>query len=43
MISFEHIPQELSDKIVKVVNESLHKNPVLNKHKINDWSDFMTL
>ena len=43
MISFEHIPQELSDKIVKVVNESLHKNPVLNKHKIDDWSEFMTL
>ena len=43
MISFEHIPQELSDKIMKAVNESLHKNPVLNKHKIDDWSEFMTL
>ena len=43
MISFEHIPQDLSDKILKAVNESLHKNPVLNKHKTNDWSEFMTL
>ena len=43
MMSFEHIPQDLSDKIVKVVNESLHKNIVLNKHKVNDWSQFMTL
>jgi len=43
MISFEHIPQDLSDKILKAVNESLHKNPVLNKHKANDWSEFMTL
>lgn len=43
MMSFEHIPQDLSDKILKAVNESLHKNPVLNKHKANDWSEFMTL
>lgn len=43
MISFDHIPQELSDKIVRAVNESLHKNPVLNKHKECDWSAFMTL
>ena len=43
MISFEHIPQDLSDKILKAVNESLHKNPVLNKYKANDWSEFMTL
>ena len=43
MISFEHIPRELSDKIIKKVNESLHKDVVLNKHKIDDWSKFMTL
>lgn len=43
MISFEQIPQDLSDKILRAVNESLHKNPVLNKHKANDWSEFMTL
>lgn len=43
MISFEQIPQELSDKIVKKVNESLHANVVLNKNKVDDWSRFMTL
>lgn len=43
MISFEHIPIELSDKILKHVNEALHKEVVLNKHKMNDWSSFMTL
>lgn len=43
MISFAHIPQELSDKIVREVNESLHKNQVLNKRKPQDWTEFMTL
>ena len=43
MISFEHIPEDLSKKIIRLVNESLHKNIVLNKHKVDDWSNFMTL
>lgn len=43
MISFEQIPQELSEKIIRHVNESLYSNVVLNKHKANDWSQFMTL
>ena len=43
LISFEHIPQDLSEKIFKQVNESLYKNVVLNKHKNDDWSEFMTL
>ena len=43
MISFECIPHELSDKIVREVNEALHRDVVLNKNKIDDWSQFMTL
>ena len=43
MISFECIPHELSNKIVREVNEALHRDVVLNKNKIDDWSQFMTL
>ena len=43
MISFDCIPQELSDKILKTVNESLYKNVRLNHKSMGDWSDFMTL
>ena len=43
MMSFEHIPEELSSKIVRTVNEVLHRDVVLNKHKLDDWSGFMTL
>lgn len=43
MISFDSIPSSLSNKIVEHVNEVLHKNVVLNKNKVDDWSRFMTL
>ena len=43
MIDFNCIPQELSDKILKTVNESLYRDNSLNKRAANDWSDFMTL
>lgn len=43
MIDFKCIPQELSDKILKTVNESLYRDNPLNKRAANDWSDFMTL
>ena len=43
MISFDCIPQELSDKILKTVNESLYKNVRLTHKSMGDWSDFMTL
>jgi len=43
MIDFNCIPQELSDKILKTVNESLYRDNPLNKRAANDWSDFMTL
>lgn len=43
MISFECIPHELSNKIVREVNEALHRDVLLNKNKIDDWSQFMTL
>lgn len=43
IISFEDIPDELSNKILQRVNESLYKNTLLNKHKNDDWSRFMTL
>lgn len=43
MISFTEMPNELSDKILKAVNESIYSMPSLNKNKRSDWSDFMTL
>ena len=43
VVAFSSIPAELSDKILKAVNESLYKNPVLNNNKKFDWSQFMTL
>lgn len=43
IISFSDIPTELSDKILKEVNESLYKNPVLNKKDKFDWTPFMKL
>jgi hypothetical protein len=43
MIDFNNIPQDLSDKILKVVNESLYKNTKLNKVDTTDWSAFMKL
>lgn len=43
MIDFNSIPQELSDKILKSVNESLYKNVKLNKRMPGNWEDFMTL
>ena len=40
MISFEDIPEDLSNKILKQVNETLHKNVVMNPFKEDDWSAF---
>lgn len=40
MISFKDIPEDLSNKILKEVNEALHKNVVLNPLKEDDWSAF---
>ena len=43
IISFSDIPNDLSDKILKEVNESLYKNPILNKKDKFDWTPFMKL
>lgn len=43
MMSFSNIPEELSSKILKQVNESLYSNPVINRLKVDDWSDVMVL
>ena len=43
MISFEEIPETLSNKILKTVNESLYKNLTLNKHQDIDWTSLMKL
>lgn len=43
MMSFDDIPSDLSKRIVKAVNESLHSMPALNQYKKSDWSQFMTL
>ena len=43
MISFDSIPEELSSRILKKLNESLTKMDVLNERKKNDWSQFMSL
>lgn len=43
IISFNDIPNDLSTKIIEEVNSILYKNSVLNKHKKNDWSEFMVL
>ncbi len=43
MMSFSDIPQELSDKILAEVNQSLYDNPVVNARRANDWSRFMSL
>jgi hypothetical protein len=39
MISFKKIPEELSNKILEKLNETLYKNDVLNK-KVS-LKDFM--
>ena len=43
IISFNDIPDELSNKIVENVNLALYKNTIGNKHKKQDWSDVMIL
>ena len=43
MIDFTTIPQDLSDKILKSVNEALYTNVQVNRRKSDDWSAFMTL
>lgn len=43
MIDFNNIPQDLSDKILKSVNESLYKNVKLNKKPAINWVDLMKL
>lgn len=43
IIAFADIPNSLTIKILEKVNSELYKNVVLNKHKKNDWSEFMTL
>lgn len=43
IIAFSDIPNDLTTKILEKVNLELYKNVVLNKHKKNDWTEFMTL
>ena len=43
MIDFKYIPSDLSDKILKTVNESLYVDRPINKHKHDDWERFMSL
>lgn len=43
MISFDSMPEDLSSRILKSLNESVSKMEALNVRKANDWTQFMSL